>query len=139
MPRWCQRVRLESGLKLDINHLARQGAIRSDRVTGPVGITWTNSYTGEGIASGSIRANISDSYRGWLQIRIGSLDQQITLVALPRHFGGRQCFFLCPDTARRAMVLWLAPRARYFCCRERRGRRGRVKAGSLFLAVFDGH
>jgi hypothetical protein len=135
MPRCCQRVRLESGLKLDINRLARRGFIRFGAATGPVGITWTNSYTGDEIASGVITANMSDSYRGRFRIRIGQLDQQITLVALPRHFGGRQWFFLCPDTARRCTVLWLPPGARYFCCRERWGRQ--VAYASQFSTPID--
>jgi hypothetical protein len=126
---------LESGLKLDISRFARQGFIRFGAATGPVAIKWTNSYTGDEIASGVITANMSDSYRGWFRIRIGQLDQQITLVALPRHFGGRQRFFLCPDTARRAMVLWLPPGARYFCCRERWGRQ--VAYSSQFMTAID--
>ena len=46
MPRPCQRVRLESGLKLDLNRLARRGFIQPGAYKGSR-ISWTNSYTGE--------------------------------------------------------------------------------------------
>jgi hypothetical protein len=64
-----QRVRLESGLKLDLNRLARRGFIRLGAFTGPVGIVWTNSYTGDEIASGLITAEMSGRYDGWFQIQ----------------------------------------------------------------------
>ena len=47
MPRPCQRVRLESGIKLDINRLARGGFIRPGATSDPVGIRWTIVYTDE--------------------------------------------------------------------------------------------
>jgi len=55
MPRPCQRTRLESGLKLDLNWLIRNRVI----VPGCAfarqrGITWTNSYTSEQIATADI-------------------------------------------------------------------------------------
>lgn len=135
MPRWCQRARLESGLKLDINRLARRGFIRFGAATGPVGITWTDSYTGGEIAFGIITADMSDFYRGWVRIRIGQIDQQITLVPLPRHFGGRQWFFICPYVGRRATVLWMPPGARSFASRQRWGRQ--VAYSSQFLTPID--
>ena len=88
MPRPLQRVRLESGIKLDFNRLARRGFVRPGMRTGPVSIAWTN--TGEQIASGLITADMSGTDRphGWFRIQIGSLDQHIHLVARPRYFGG---------------------------------------------------
>ena len=88
MPRPCQRVRLESGLKLDLNRLARRGFIQPGAYKGSR-IGWTNSYTGERIASGLITANMNGPDEGWFRIQIGSLDQHIPLVSRPRHFGGR--------------------------------------------------
>jgi hypothetical protein len=122
MPRPCHRVRLESGLKLDINWLARRGFVRAGAVSGPVGIKWTDSYFNREIASAIIRSDLRGPYEGYLRIKIGNLDQEIHMVARKRHFGGHQWFFVCPDTARRAMVLWKPPGARYFCCRQRWGR-----------------
>ena len=34
---------------------------------------------------------------GSLRIQIGELDQTIILIALPRHYGGRQWYFMCPS------------------------------------------
>jgi hypothetical protein len=66
---------------------------------------------------------MSGREEGWFNIKIGQLDQRIILVARPRHFGGRQWFFMCPYLNRRAMVLWMPPGARYFACRQNWGRR----------------
>ena len=133
MPRPGYRARLESGLKLDINSLARRGFIRRGAATGPVGICWTNSYFNEEIASGTITADMSGQYgpQGWLRIQIGSLDQRVHLVGLPRNFGGLQWYFLCPYLHRRATVLWMPPGARNFSCRQRYGRQ--VAYASQFL------
>ena len=104
MPRPCQRACLESGLKLDINRLARRGFIRPGAATGPVGIRWRNSYFDEEIAFGVITADMRGTSHGWFRIQLEQLDQRIVLVARPRHFGGRQWFFMCPYLSRRAMV-----------------------------------
>lgn len=123
MPRPCQRVRLESGLKLDLNRLARRGFIQPGAHTGS-GINWTNNYSSEEIASGFITADMSgtDGPNGWFRIQIGSLDQRIHLVVRPRHFGGRQWYFVCPYMNRCASVLWKPPGARDFSCRQNWGR-----------------
>jgi hypothetical protein len=65
------------------------------------------------------------------RIQIGSLDQLIHLVSRPRHFGGRQWYFICPHMNRRASVLWMPPGARDFACRQRWGRQ--VAYNSQFL------
>src|SRR5215469_2925662 len=93
MPRPLQRVRLESGLKLDLNGLAQRSIIRPGAYAGPVGIAWTNSYTGEQIASGFITAEMSGRYDGWFQINVGQLHQRINLITQPRHFGGQQYIY----------------------------------------------
>ena len=122
MPRPLQRVRLESGLKLNLNRLARRGFIKPGAITGPVGIAWTDD-TGQQIASGYITADMSGEQTGWLNIRLGRLDQCIYLVARRRHFGGRQWFFKCPHLHSLATVLWMPPGAHSFACRERWGTR----------------
>ena len=38
----------------------------------------------------------TDGRRGWICLELGDLDQWIELIALPRHYGGRQWYFLCP-------------------------------------------
>jgi hypothetical protein len=131
MPRSLQRVTLEGGLKLDINLLARFGLIRPGAATGPVGIRWTSNYTGDEITTGIITAHMSGTVEGWFRIQIGSLDQRIITVARPRHFGGRQWFFMCPCLNRRCMVLWMPPGAPSFACRQRWERQ--VAYASQFL------
>jgi hypothetical protein len=125
MPRPSQRVRLESGLKLNLNSLARQGIIKPGAITGPVGIAWTDD-TGHEIASGYITADLSDEHGGWLRIRLGRLDQCIYLVARPRHFGGRQWFFMCPHLHSRATVLWMPPGA-HSCVSRTMGQESRIR------------
>lgn len=63
MPRPCQRVRLESGLKLDLNRLARNEFVYPGAVGGPVGITWTDSRSGCEVASGIISSDLTGPYR----------------------------------------------------------------------------
>ena len=59
---------------------------------------------------------------GWFRIQLGSLDQRITLVSRPRHFGGRQWYFMCPIMNRPASVLWKPSGASRFCSRQTWGR-----------------
>ena len=80
MPRPRQRATLESGLKLDLNRLARRGFIRPGAYRRS-GIVWTNNYDGEKIASGLITADMSAPFEGWFQIEIGELSQHILLSA----------------------------------------------------------
>lgn len=131
MPRPLTRVRLESGLKLNFNRLARQGFIRPGACTPPIGIRWTNNYTCEEIASGLITADMSGRFEGWFRIQLQNLDQRITLEPVSRHFGGRQWYFVCPYTNRRASVLWMPPGAHSFACRQKW--RGQVAYASQFL------
>ena len=125
------RARLESGLKLDINRLARDGIIRFGLATGPSGIKWTNSYWGDDIASGTLSANLAGDIEGWFHVKLdGGCDQRIITVARPRHFGGRQWFFICPYRNRRCTVLWMPPGAERFASRQTFGRS--VAYGSQF-------
>jgi len=135
MPRSLQRVRLESGLKLNLNALAQRGFIRPGTCVGPVGIAWTNSYTGEQFASGLITVEMSGRYDGWFRIQIGHLDQRVGLIAEPRHFGGKQWYFVCPYTHRPASVLWKPPGAESFASRQKWGRR--VAYATQFMSRDD--
>lgn len=129
MPRPGYRACLEDGLKLDLNHLARKGFIKAGANIGARGVSWSNSQ-GE-IASGVISADMTDASRAWFRVAIGRFVQQITLVSRPRHYGGRQWFFQCPATDRRATVLWRPPGASKFCSRQAWGRQ--VAYRSQFL------
>lgn len=122
MPRPRQRVCLQDGLKLDLNRLIRQGFARPGAKLGPHVIQWSNSYTGEFVASGEITADLSGRDEGWFRFRCNRFDQWIIMVPRLRHFGGRQWYFMCPDMNRRASVLWLPPGATRFCSRQAWGR-----------------
>jgi hypothetical protein len=122
LPRPRQRGCLQDGLHLSLSALAREGIIRFGSGYTSVRIGWLNNYTGEEIASAWIATEMSDVGQGWLRVQLGQLDQWITLMSLPRHFGGRQWYFLCPFMNRRASVLWKPPGANEFSCRQRWGR-----------------
>ena len=123
MARSCSKVRLENGLKLDINKLAKRGFIKRGFVTGPIGIVWSHDYWGE-VAKGLIWADMSDPQRGKFRIKLdGSLDQSISLETQSRNYGGRQWYFVCPVENRLVSVLWKVPGAHQFCSRQTWGRR----------------
>ena len=124
MPRPMSRAPLESGLKLDLNDLARRGLIRPG-ASGASRITWTNDYREE-IASGFITTDATgpDDWspnETWCCIQIGNLTQRIILVSRPRHFGGQQWYFICPFTSRRVSVLWKPAGALDFASRQHWG------------------
>jgi hypothetical protein len=122
VPRDRQRICLQDGLKLALNRLIRQGFVRPGECTGPVSIQWLNSETGEVRASGLITANLRGYEEGWFHFKSSSIDQWLTLAAVPRHFGGRQWYFICPTTARLASVLWKLPGSTQFRSRHAWGR-----------------
>ena len=130
MSRARVRVRLQDGLKLDLNRLARRGFIKFGANIGLRGIAWTGSHCGE-VAHGIVSAEMSDPHDTWFRVQIGDSIQRIGLVSRPRHFGGRQWFFLCPATYRLATVLWMPPGANRFCSRHAWGRQ--VAYASQFL------
>jgi hypothetical protein len=129
-----QRACLQEGLKLDINLLARRALISPGSATGPHAIRWVNS-SDEVIAIGWISADMRNDIEGSLYIHIGDLEQTITLVTLPRHYGGRQWFFVCPVTNGRASVLWLPPGAQHFASGH--AWPGQVAYSSQFMTPMD--
>jgi hypothetical protein len=121
MPRPRERVCLQDGLKLDLNRLARNGFIRRGARSGPMGIRWHSTYWNRELASGFITADMSGPQEGWLRLE-GDFNERFTLVARPRHFGGRQWYFMCPAMNRPVSVLWRPPGARRFWSRRAWGR-----------------
>ena len=121
MARNRQRVCLQDGLKLDLNRLARRGFIKFGANIGPRGIVWNHSYWEE-VERGVISADMTSPRDAWLKVQLGESIQRIALTSRVRHFGGRQWFFVCPATGRRATVLWKPPGAQQFCSRQTWGR-----------------
>jgi hypothetical protein len=122
MPRPRVRACLQDGLKLDLNRLSRKGFIRPGARSGPTGIRWYSTYWDKEIASGLITANMSGTQEGWLRLQLGDFDEWIILLARPRHFGGRQWYFMCPAMNRPVSVLWRPPGAQRFRSRQAWGR-----------------
>ncbi len=134
MARPRQRVRLEDGLKLDLNLAIRQNLVRPGAARDSA-IFWRCRYSGDVVAAGHISADMTGDRRGWLRLQLGTLDQSIDLEARPRHYGGRQWYFICPYTGRRVSTLWKPPGARQFACRQAWGRQ--VAYGSQFESPRD--
>src|ERR1700730_5859329 len=85
----------------DTGCLQENCRVRENARPGP----WTYSYTGEGIASGLITANMEGIDDGWLRIQMGELDQWLMLAPQPRYFGGCQWYFVCQVTSRYCSVV----------------------------------
>ena len=134
MARWRERVRLEDGLKLDLNKLLRDGFGKTGQRR-QRSIQWSYVGTGEVIASGSLEMEMTYDSDARAQLTLGRLSQFIRLVREPRQFGGGQWYFVCPTTARLASVLWLPPGASRFASRQTWGRR--VAYGSQFQTSHD--
>ena len=123
MSRPRQRVRLESGLSLDLNKILHRPRtrLRSDSSGSPflsASYRWTNNYTGEQVARALLTANVGGAREGWFRIRMEESDQKIILVPSPRHFGGHQWYFVCPMMNRRCSVIWMPPGASRFGSRQ---------------------
>jgi hypothetical protein len=111
MPKPNYRACLDEGLRLDLYWLIRQGWLKPDQA-----ITLTFQWRlplDEEPSTGLLTADMRDN-AGSLRIQLGAVDQTIELRWRHRHFGGRQWYFLCPVTKKRAWILWLPPGARRF-------------------------
>jgi hypothetical protein len=129
MARWRERVRLEDGLKLDLNTLIRDGFGKTGEARFQ-SICWRRVSSGEIIASGFLEMALNDEPFAWATLQLGKLEQRIQLRGEARRFGGVQWYFLCPATRRLASVLWLLPGESRFLSRRAFGRR--VAYGSQF-------
>jgi hypothetical protein len=89
MPRPCERVCLEDGLKLDLNRLRRQGLVQPGSRTGPAAIHWSDRSTGEMFAFGFVSASMEDTSPGSFRIKLGGLDQCIVLALTAANAGPR--------------------------------------------------
>jgi hypothetical protein len=129
MPRRRERVRLEDGLRLDLNRLMRDGLVKAGELTRRETL-WNRIPSGELVAMAIIEADMRPDSPARITIEHGGRVQHLRLRPVARHFGGLQWFFVCQETGRRATVLWKPPGGRYFASREAFGRQ--VAYGSQF-------
>jgi hypothetical protein len=135
MPRPRQRVRLQDGLWLDLNKLVREARWPHQRDPLIVSTQWTSNWRGV-IAGALITLQKEEDDRGSLKVvLIDKLEQRLELVSEPRHFGGRQWYFLCPVTDKKSSVVWLPPGANRFCSRQAWGKQ--VAYSTQFESRFD--
>ena len=119
MPRPRQRRYLETGTRLDLNHLIRNGM-----TTGEFRVR-----LGDEGAEGVLSANLSEGCRNWLCVQLPGLDHTFGLEWQRRPFGGRQWYFLCPMSGRRASILYRPKGMSNFAC-QKHWRRGSATAPS---------
>ena len=125
MSRPRQRRYLETGTRLDLNHLIRNGVTTGE----------FRARMGEEGAEGVLSADLSEGRRNWLRLQLPGLDQSFGLEWQRRHFGGKQWYFLCPMSGHRASVLYRPSGMSSFAC-QRYWRR-RYGYSSQFLTAYD--
>ena len=130
MPRPADRVRLESGLKLNINQLVKAGGIPPVGSISTLSKSWSGNYYIDQTTA-TLRVERLTDRLGECGIGIDGQWQIVWLEASPRHYGGVQWYFICPVTKRRVSVLWMPPGANTFASRQRWGRQ--VAYASQFL------
>jgi hypothetical protein len=135
MARPRKRVRLEEGLKLDVNKLVRGGLLPRGSEPLTFSTSWTSNRQGV-IASAFSTIQKESDDRGSFRVTIvGKTQQRLELVACPRHFGGQQWYFKCPVTGKNCSVVWLPPGANRFCSRQAWGKE--VAYSTQFESKFD--
>ena len=115
------RPHIESALSLDLRRMFELGALRvGSNTAGP----WCWTRDGETVSSIRYRATLGDESGSLtLDYSTGTDEErkQITctlrLVSLPRHYGGRIWYFVCPYTGRRARKLYKWAPIDWFCHR----------------------
>jgi hypothetical protein len=101
MGRWRYRVRLEDGLKLDLNRLFLDGVANAGEVRRAV-ITWFRGSSDDMLAAGIIEADFRQEPFGWITINVGKLERRLQCSGEWRNFGGIQWYFICRGIGARA-------------------------------------
>lgn len=135
MARPRKRVRLEDGLRLDLNTIIREGFWPSETESLTFGMTWTSSHRGALANALMTIQKVGEVEARLTLVLVGRFEQNLDLVAQPRHFGGRQWYFRCPITDKKCSVVWLPPGAPRFCSRQAWGRQ--VAYSTQFETPFD--
>ena len=118
---------VEDGLTLDLGRLIGSGHVRpGNHVSGT--LTWTNTRTGEHVASIGFEACLLGPDRSWMRLHYTTTrrqdgskvasDYRAQLETTRPRFGGLRWWFICPLTGRRAAKLHLPNGATRFACRQ---------------------
>jgi hypothetical protein len=134
MARWRDRIRLEDGLKLDLNRLLSEGYGKAGENCLRA-IHWSDVGSGKLVAVGTIEMEMQFEHDARAMLRLGRLAQFIRPVREPRLFAGGQWYFVCPSTARIVSTLWLPAGALKFSSRQTWGQRAAY--GSQFHTPHD--
>ena len=98
MARPRKRVRLEDGLKLDVNKLVRQGFWPRGNEPLTFSTQWTSNHRGVITNAQSTIQKEGEDRASLRIVVVGKPEQRLELIAQPRHFGGKQWYFVCPVT-----------------------------------------
>ena len=113
------RITKESCLVLDIYYLQRR-----ELLNGHYGVyRWTNTNTGEEIASIALRTDESGqimvlSYKVRVKGEKREVEETFSLESTPTNFSGRRYWALCPRCWRRCGKLYLPSGGVHFRCRR---------------------
>ena len=135
MARPRKRVRLEDGLKLDVNKLVRQGFWPRGNEPLTFSTQWTSNHRGVITNAQSTIQKEGEDRASLRIVVVGKPEQRLELIAQPRHFGGKQWYFVCPVTGGKCSVVWMPPGADLFCSRQAWGKR--VAYSTQFESPFD--
>lgn len=119
--RWGGGPTVEAGLRLDINDLLQKKIIVPWGLRSGL-LRWTNSATGEQIASMGFDAYLvhGDGARARLRYSVDGVAQDywVQITTSPCNYGGVRWWWRCPLSGRRAAKLYLPPGASIFACRN---------------------
>jgi hypothetical protein len=133
MSRIRYRATLEQGPSFNINTLIREGRIKPGELKG-----FTVTYL-DGTKVTLVADMRPERASPLIVIECEVGRQEIALLSIPVHFGGRKWFFRCPRTYKRVSVLHKPLGSSYFASRKHYGRQVAYKSqfyGKLDLEIY---
>lgn len=102
--RWGSKQTVEDGLTIDLNKLIRDGSIKPG-VGWQATLTWTNTRTGEKVASIGYEANLIKPENAYVRLHYNHNDKpqdyKVRLTTTQPNFGGVRWWFICPVSGQR--------------------------------------
>lgn len=119
--RWGSKQTVEDGLTLDLNKLIRDGSIKPG-VDWQGTLVWTNTRTGEKVASIGYEANLIKPDNAYMRLHYTHNDQpqdyKVRLTTTHPNFGGVRWWFICPVSGCRVGKLYSPPGQPLFASRK---------------------